>query len=683
MNNEHADEHAIAGRKAQFLGAANRAAQTWFDAEGEWVAPGPPLYTRERFWLCFALYPNGSAALADTIIRGSKTAQTPEEFSIFDPNIACALLVNFRDQMAGDARQKLEELVRKAFSFYPGNRQPDFQFHGFNDNMPAKATLGLVLGGELLEEPEAVEYGLWNLRQLRAMMVRCGINSEFNSPTYAPLTIHALAEVAQHARSEEARELARGLEERLWLDLAARFHPETGVVAGPYARAYAIDQIAHASTVASLLWFHLGERARPSPMLLFDPPPGLMLHHMGDAPFNITIMSWLAAPDYHVPEAAWRMFERKDYPFRAIARCELGNEGPDWPARPARIETWGQSDYTLGTSSLPYGGGEQCAPYFVTYRRQEEVASFLDVGTVFSKIVVDDEVPGDLYTPMGGRVETAAQNTSGPLGENDLRSYAHTLTLQSEGTALVLTHPHLRFGGAADESEPLETQAARPLSALSELVIFSSHGGGADEIMVGGEPRAAWEGEVPRGAWIACRRGRLLIGVRPLVYGRDPESVPITLEKTNNYEVIRSTFYRGPQRTFSRADLRLMCGGFVAEHAGVDEFSSLGEFAAMLGETKFTDYYWFTRRTRYRRPASPRRAALDLEASWSSGSPVPRYATIDGRPIEWPVVQIDGLPETEIPFLSEPFRPVPAFFPWRDFNIVWCDLPYAIGDREE
>lgn len=154
---------AIARRKAQFLHAASEAAQDRYDADGNWIALTTPAKTRERFWLCFALYANGAHALADAVIRRGQTAQTPQEFSIFDPNIACALLVKYRDEMQNDVREKLENLVRAAFGFLPGNRQPDFQFQGYNDNMPAKATMGLVLGGELLNEPDAAQYGLHNL----------------------------------------------------------------------------------------------------------------------------------------------------------------------------------------------------------------------------------------------------------------------------------------------------------------------------------------------------------------------------------------------------------------------------------------------------------------------------------------------------------------------------------------
>jgi hypothetical protein len=675
----------FAARVGHYCAAAAQAAARWYDVDGRWVGDTKPAETRERFWLAGALYAAGAVSLADAVIRPGETADYHGvRFNIFDSNIAAALLVGAREVMAPDVRAKLKRLVRDSFSFKPGNRQPDYQFHGYNDNMPAKGTMGLVLGGELLGDAGAVAYGVWSLRQLRAMLVRDGINSEYNSPTYSPLTIHAMGEIAAHAQDAEARALARGIEERLWIDLAARFHPGLGVVAGPYARAYTIDTLAHVSCVAALLWFTLGEGVNPSPMELFAPPDGLVVHHKGDYPFNIAQMCWFATGTYHIPDQARELFAGKRYPFRAVATAELGDAGPDFPARPCRLESVHHADFSLGTVNTPFLGGEQTMSYFVTYKRREPVASFRDVGTVFTKLVVDDEMPGTIE--QGEEIPAAgAEWHTGErpvlryanAGEADhVHAYANTVTLQADATALVATHPHLALGGNPDTGA-----GGRTLSRLSELVIFPSHFGGADELLVGGEARECWTGDVPPGAWIACRRGRLLMAIRPLAYSRLFGHASIALERVENYELIRATLFQGEPRTFTRPELRFMCGGFIAEHASVDDYPSLAAFVAELSAAQFTDYYWTTRRLRYRRPAGAR-PALEFELSWSQGSHEPRIAAINGRAVAHPPVQIDGVDPATLPFLHEPFHSVPSFFPWEDFSVEWGDWPYAIGDRE-
>ena len=675
MENSFFEQNRL--RQQTYFSRAARAATAWYDSDGNWIADSTPAATRERFWLCFALYSAHENGLADAIIRCAQTrishigvASATHSFDIFHSNIATALLLAHREQMAPDVRAKLESLTRESFGFKPGNRQPDYQFHGYNDNMPAKATMGLILGGELFDENGAVEHGLWNLRQFRAQLGRRGINSEYNSPTYSPLTIHAMGEIAAHARNAEARAIAADIETRLWLDLAARFHPELGVIAGPYARAYTADTLAHLTSAAALLWFVLGEKVRPSPLLLFEQNHELVLHHQGDVPFNIAQFCWFAGGAYHVPDAARELFARKKYPFRAATTTEQGDFGSDFPARSGRISTFLREDFALGTSDTPFMSGEQTMSYFVTYKQRATVESFRDVGTIFTKTVVNDEAPG-FAPPM----EFSNQ------GEQDnLDNHSNWRVLQSDATALVLTNPHLSLGGLSDTDAPFQ-KAALPLSRLSEMVIFPSHFHGADEIIVGGVARSDWSGEAAPGQWIACRRGCLLVGIRPLAYSREFGRAPVTLEKINDYQVIRATFYRGEPRVFARHELRGFYGGFVAQHASVDDFDSLQEFADELARASFGDYFWMMRRVRFGRPAG-KLPALDMEIAWSPGSHVPRFASINGQLVSGAPSEIDGIDARELPFLSESLPAVPPFFPWPKLESDGNSWPGAIGDRE-
>ncbi|WP_214628036.1 hypothetical protein [Paenibacillus agaridevorans] len=659
-------------RSFLFMKKAGQASRSWYDSDGEWVADNVPAATRERFWLAGALYTIGDTARADAIVQKGETEDLNGiKFNIFDTNIATSLLVSHRDKMSSAVRAKFEELALNGFSFKPGNRQPDYQFHGYNDNMPAKATAGLILGGEMLGNREAVEYGLWNLRQLKAMLSRNGINSEYNSPTYSGLTIRSISEIAEHSQNEEARSLALGIEERLWIDLAARFHPDMGVISGPHSRAYTVDNVAHASAISSLLWFCLGDQINPSPMELFHLPQDLVIHHTGDVPFNIAQFCWFAGGLYHIPDVAYEMFAEKSYPHRAVATCEFGaSENTIFTGRSSKIETVMFPDYTVGTSSATYGSVEQNNNYFVTFKRQENVHSYRDIGTIFTKLTTNGDAPG--------RIANSTENGRAypNKGEVDiLPSCANTFTMQSASTALVLTHPELgdAFKGVIDN----------PVTDLDEFIILSTHGGDVEELIVGGKHRNKWSGQVEKGQWIVCRIGRLFVGFRPMAYTCADEPVSITLESNENYKYIRIGLYKGEPKLFTSKELRLIFGGFVAEHASVSEYPSLDAFSQELESSRFTDYYWTTRRVRYRRPDGRARQALEFEASWSPGAMVPRYATVNGLRVEHPLVEIDGLNTEQLPFLNEPFQSIPPFFPWKDLSVAWGDMPSAIGDREE
>jgi len=670
-------------RSALYFKKAAEAAKDWFDADGNWISTRYPyLITRERYWLALGLYAAGETAFADAVVRKGeldlKEYSIASTFNIFHTNIALVLLLQHRDEMASDVRQTLEMLVRDGFSKLPGNRQPDYQFHGYNDNMPSKATMGMILGGEMLNAPEVVEHGIWNLKQLRAQLRRRGINSECNSPTYSPLTVHAMAEIATYTRSEEAREIALGVEQRLWFDLASRFHPRLGVQAGGYSRAYTIDCLSHLSCLTSFLWFEFGDLIKPSPLDLFQPDNGFVLHHMGNVAFNVAQMCWFPA-HYHIPEAARALFLAKSYPHEATATAEFGDFGPDFPARPFRIKTRLEKDFAVGTVSTPLGGGEQTMCYFANYARTEEVASYKDRGTIYSKIVINGEDPGEIVRDTEKMIDGSECECSGE--SDNLTGRSNPLAFQSANTVLYLTHPHLSLGGSGDDS----TVGATPLSDLSEMIILPSHFAGADEILVDGETRQSWSGAVRKGAWIACRRGRLLVAFRPLVYTRTLGEPEIRLEKINNYEVIRTVFYHGEARVFSRLELKHTFGGFVAEHASVDEYASLADFVKDLESSQFTDYLWTTRRVTYRRPAGAARPALEMEVSCSPGSCTPRFALINGDLVndEQKPVDLQGVDEKTLPFLNDPWEPLPAYFPWEKIEVAWANPTIsAIGDKQ-
>lgn len=685
------DLSTFESRTREFFQQTVKLATSWYDSEGNWLPDSKPASTRDRYWLCFAFYSQNQASLADAVIRVGKTHgvshdNTPDSsFNIFHTNIACVLLLKHRQRMAPDVVEKLENVVREGLCFLPGNRQPDYQFHGYNDNMPAKASMGLILGGEMLGDDDAVEHGLWNLRTLRNMLFRRGINSEYNSPSYTPLTIHAMGEIAEHAKNPEARELALKIEHRLWLDLAARFHPEIGIASGPYSRAYNCDTIAHLSSLSVLLWFVIGESSRPSILEIFKPDHGLVLHHRGDVPHNIVNRCWTASGNYHLPAAAQRMFAAKSYPFRVVATAESGDCGIDVPADTIRTETYLQRDYTVGTSSAHFLSGEQSMSYFATFKREPEVRSFRDIGTVFHKFTINDEVPGLIKGARDGSGKICSNS-----GEQDnLDSKCTLLALQSDSTVMLHTQPALGLAGVDISMVPfaLPNQAVagkpRPIHRLNEMLVFPAHFSGADEVCIGNRALSSWSGQATSGEWIGARIGKLLIAVRPMAYTEALGKPTITLEKINRYEVIRTTFYEGPERTFTRGELKLIFGGYVIEHASTDEYPSLSAFISDLSESLFSDFHLTTRRMRYRRPEIPGRPALEMELSVSASSRTPRYALINGMNVPQDTrVQIDGLADADIPIINEPWESTPSFFPWEKIYVPWLNLVGTIGDRE-
>ncbi len=105
-------------------------------------------------------------------------------------------------------------------------------------NITALALLALCLGGELLDDASLQRQGQAKLRAWIAFTAAQGHVLEFNSPTYAGVTIRALARLRDGARDPDTSLLAEIMLYRLGLSYALHLHRGSGRLAGPHARAY-------------------------------------------------------------------------------------------------------------------------------------------------------------------------------------------------------------------------------------------------------------------------------------------------------------------------------------------------------------------------------------------------------------------------------------------------------------
>ena len=648
-----------AEREKQYFQAAAAAAETWFDAQGEWVRDHTPLGNRERLWLCFSLYAGTEAQqrLGDAVVLGTEVEEYDgKRFNIFASNIAPILYRMHCQRMSHEARHALLDLTAEGHGVFPGDRQCDYQFHGYNDNMPAKGTMSLILGGALLKDGGAAHHGRFQLRQLQEQFYRCGLNSEYNSPTYSALTLHAMAEIAEYAEAEHDREIARSLERRLWADLACHWHPESHQQAGPHSRSYTADVSGLFTCVRSLVWAVLGEAASGlSPLSLFDPSPNLMYHHCGNMPFNISQMCWFIAGHYHLDEDLAALFLRKPCPFEVQATAEYGDSS-EMPSRRAICTTYMTPDYSLGTASTGFGDNGQPSAFFVTYPREGQTPVG---GTVHLRYTINDEVPG-------------MQGEDGEWrGEADVvRNRAHYLTLQQGPSALVSCHP-------------AQNLSALEVSRLSLMAIFAEHLGEVEEVRVGERAYSAWEGEFGSKQWFGVRAGRCLLALRPLAYSAVGLEAKVRLESYPRYKALTIDNYRGDARKFPAADLLNVFNGFAAELASVDEFPSLGDFLAALQEASFEDYSLFhTRRLRYLRPELPGRELVELATSYTVRDCSARFRTVNGRDADGvPAWRATGLPEEAVSTMPGGWHPRKSGIPWDSLEVFWYPAnPWAINE---
>ena len=637
-----------AARRHQVWQLTCRFCHYWFDSDGNWTnlagwsdehVKWEDVKTRTIVWLCFGLLPGTPAdvELANAILEklefhmhvpARSDAEITSPFDIFVTNHAVHLLVLHAGKMTPTVREKLEGWARAGLADYAGNRQCDYQFHGYNDNMPAKATLGMVLGGEYFGDEAAVEHGLWNLRQLRDLLTRRGLMSEFNSPTYTPFSLVNLTSVALHARSNEARELAGLVCERLWAEILGHFHAPTGMNGGPYSRAYLPDTLGHLCTLSNVLWLARGEGIIPDPLreMESDSPRLSRYHH--SQPDSMGRFALMASCEYFVPGYLDEWVNKRNYPFQIRATAERGDGGGTFHAGEVVTTQYQEEDFSLGTAE-----GEswsQAEVWYLRYRRTISARGIEDIRTVYAGTFINDQSPND-------GIDKVPPNWA-----------AHTL--QDRRVALVLTRPTLSLAGMEIERLKLSLVLPTHFSAVDKLEVRDGH--------------------------VFVQDGPVRLAFRPLNAALHGGAEPIEIEGVTNYQVISFPNYAGPKRVFTREELGGMINGFVSV-VGLTAEESHEDFVRRVTGAELVDYWYFKLRTvRYRLGGTL------LEAGYAVDSDRVRYACINGKPVPRPIWEAGGLPAERLPFLSGAAETNPLSIPFEHLRVVWApDAPWIISSR--
>jgi hypothetical protein len=113
--------------------------------------------------------------------------------------------------------------------------------------------LNTCLGGELLRDVQIASRGYRKLIVWMAFTDREGTPFEYNSPTYTPVTLRALAQLAALVQHSDTRTRARAALARLGLSAALHIHAGTGRWAGPHSRAYHPSVVAETEAEVEML----------------------------------------------------------------------------------------------------------------------------------------------------------------------------------------------------------------------------------------------------------------------------------------------------------------------------------------------------------------------------------------------------------------------------------------------
>jgi hypothetical protein len=626
---------------------------------------------REVLWILPALYTGSQEYidLANRMVAGFNTELKPghvhngpgevqgKMFGIFQSNTLAHTLHHFGRLMTPAARAVAVWHTEQVFKTYRGAAQPDFKFHGANDNYPMMASAGLILGGEALGNQQAVTHGVWNLNQFRRLLSRAAWASEFNSSTYSALTLTSVARIASYAHDPTIRELALEIEKRLWAEVLLHYHPGTMRQSGPQSRAYCIDYAGHTHSLQLVLWCAFGsELTGRDPIKSYFEPDGIEVMHFSGFPFqSVAEFCDFLDTDLHVPEDLARLITERQYPALLRGRSECMGHF-DGQSGQYRTCTWMEKDYSLGTSSIPLCGGEQSATLYATYALKPEVKSFRDSASVFFKYFTAAQEMGAMESDTDGRF----------VGEKFSSNQGWCYAMQHENTAVLLATPNLK-------NTPLETDT------LKLSVIFPAHYGAITRSIIGdGTVQNGATGASAELAPVSVEAGEVYIHIQPLIPTDLPRRAALRFIKQNHYEMLELVNYEGESRRFEREELSHVQNGFVLTIDSKDNHASLEAFHRRHSDVLITDYLLSNHRF-----FLYQRESLQMELVLTS-FPVFGVQTeaINGRHVPTPVFESNQIDVNRLPFMTGDVKRNIPFFPWKTLDMPpFYGLYWAIGSR--
>jgi hypothetical protein len=222
-------------------------------------------------------------------------------------------------------------------------------------NIAIQGTFVTLASAQLLDDPDLRAYAIDRLRRFTAALDQSGSFNEYNSPTYANVSIVNLTRIRMTVRDADVLALTGKVHERAWLHLGRHWHAPTRQLAGPMSRCYSTD-------LGAPLWIQKALNNR----LTFVSAEEIT-GRRADAE--------VAIHDYRCPESVAPMFLEARPPHQHRETFITAAA----PVRPVQGTTWLDGDFCLGAANrsdfwiqrrplLAYWGGPERPARFVQMR---------------------------------------------------------------------------------------------------------------------------------------------------------------------------------------------------------------------------------------------------------------------------------------------------------------------------
>lgn len=532
---------ALAGSAASYrerLLAAHRAAAAGrFNERGGWIDPEPsegPAYgnsTRTQLWQVWPLLA-GSARerqIANRVIRAQDYSKArPDPFVAY---AAADFLNRFAGSLDPDSRRILAAYLEPTLAASTQRGVP-----AQNINHPLMWMGALLLGGQALDRREYRQAGAHMFGEFARLISTVGCPSEFNSPTYTPISMSCLAQIAASAGDRALSAAARAIEQRFWLTQAGFWHAATGLPAGPFSRAYAADSTGQASNMQLLWYLVLGDAVLLNPLEhVYKADPHLD-YHQGGRVFLQGQYAAIAQADYEPPPMLSRLAAGRRLPATVRSSTFVGDfqesgSGIWYRGGRRALTCYQHPAYSLGTASQMYANGNQTdnlsATWLIHSPRKPS-----NVRTLFARYTQEGELPG-------------------AHGSTFLADRGRSVTAQHANRAVLVGNP--------------KVQPWSGVSGFRQSVLLPEHFSLVEAIVVDGRTLSALPYEGPWPEWVVLLDGACRIALHPLGAPLNSGSNLCRIERVNRYLAVHFYGYRGPARDFAPAECAGLPSGFFLE----------------------------------------------------------------------------------------------------------------------
>ena len=268
----------------------------------------------------------------------------PADFNWADFNGSTLLLIERRHgaRLGESLRRRVAEAIRHAMiSIRRRNVSMSYT------NIAVQGTFVTLAGAQLLGDKDMWEYATDRQRRFAQTVDETGSFAEYNSPTYANVSIINLTRIRMLVKDPDVLALNERLHERVWLHLGKHWHVPTRQLAGPMSRCYSTD-------IGKPLWLQKALGGRLEFATLEEVESG---RARGSGEIGVA--------DYRCPESAAPYF-LKDQPPRQHRELFTPNvQGTTWLDKSFCLGSANRADFWIQRRPLLvyWGGPERPARY--------------------------------------------------------------------------------------------------------------------------------------------------------------------------------------------------------------------------------------------------------------------------------------------------------------------------------